>query len=71
MVPPLATRATLAAWPLNGVNAVEPTNNLTSQSAAPFQADERGCLFICLFFYPIARSLIFQREIKQISIQVA
>ncbi|KAK6250289.1 RecQ mediated genome instability protein 1 [Theobroma cacao] len=42
VVPPLATRATLAAWPLNGVNAVEPTNNLTSQSAAPFQADERG-----------------------------
>ncbi|XP_021286088.1 recQ-mediated genome instability protein 1 isoform X2 [Herrania umbratica] len=42
VAPPLATRASLAAWPLNGVNAIEPSNNLISQSAAPIQADERG-----------------------------
>ncbi|KAE8675548.1 RecQ-mediated genome instability protein 1 [Hibiscus syriacus] len=42
VVPPLATRATLAAWPLNGVNFVESTNNLISQNSAPFQTDERA-----------------------------
>ncbi|PPR85742.1 hypothetical protein GOBAR_AA34944 [Gossypium barbadense] len=48
VVPPLATRATLAAWPPNGVNAVEPTNNLISQNSAPLRTDERGCLlFVC------------------------
>ncbi|KAA3458219.1 recQ-mediated genome instability protein 1 [Gossypium australe] len=41
VVPPLATRATLAAWPPNGVNAVEPTNNLISQNSAPLRADGR------------------------------
>ncbi|KAE8694536.1 putative Glucose 1-dehydrogenase [Hibiscus syriacus] len=41
VVPPLATRATLAAWPLNGVNFVEPTNNLIYQNSAPFWTDER------------------------------
>ncbi|XP_022730062.1 recQ-mediated genome instability protein 1 [Durio zibethinus] len=46
VVPPLASRATLAAWPRNGVNAVEPTNSLTSQNAAPFQADERGATLV-------------------------
>ncbi|XVF11495.1 hypothetical protein REPUB_Repub08aG0032200 [Reevesia pubescens] len=45
-VPPLATRATLAAWPPNGVNAVEPTNGLTSQNAAPFREDERGATLV-------------------------
>ena len=50
MVPPLATRATLAAWPLNDVNAVEPANSLISQDAAPFQADERGYLFVCFLY---------------------
>lgn len=48
VLPPLATRATLAAWPPNGVNAVEPTNDLISQNSAPLRADERGCLlFVC------------------------
>ncbi|PPD76466.1 hypothetical protein GOBAR_DD26598 [Gossypium barbadense] len=46
VVPPLATRATLAAWPPNGVNAVEPTNNLISQNSAPLRADERGATLV-------------------------
>ncbi|KAK8586508.1 hypothetical protein V6N13_010099 [Hibiscus sabdariffa] len=46
MIPPLATRANLAAWPLNGVNSVEPTNNLISQNLAPFRTDERGATLV-------------------------
>ncbi|OMO84214.1 hypothetical protein CCACVL1_10946 [Corchorus capsularis] len=46
VAPPLATRATLAAWQLNGVNAVEPTDSLVSENAAPFRADERGATLV-------------------------
>ncbi|XVF49576.1 hypothetical protein PTKIN_Ptkin04bG0023500 [Pterospermum kingtungense] len=42
VVPPLASRATLAAWPPNGTNAAEPTNSLAPQNAASFRTDERG-----------------------------
>ncbi|XVE56542.1 hypothetical protein DITRI_Ditri04bG0019400 [Diplodiscus trichospermus] len=42
LVPPLASRATLAAWPQSGVSAVEPADSLTSQHEAPFQTNERG-----------------------------
>ncbi|KAE8710616.1 putative Glucose 1-dehydrogenase [Hibiscus syriacus] len=46
LILPLATRATLAALPLNGVNSVEPTNTLISQNLAPFWTDERGATLV-------------------------
>ncbi|GMI76685.1 RECQ MEDIATED INSTABILITY 1 [Hibiscus trionum] len=46
VIPPLATRATLAAWSPIGVNSVEPTNNLISQNLAPSRTDERGATLV-------------------------
>ncbi|GAV82257.1 DUF1767 domain-containing protein, partial [Cephalotus follicularis] len=42
-VPSLATRATLAAWPVNGIDVQEQSNNSTLQDTTPFHADEQGC----------------------------
>lgn len=42
MVPSLATRATLAAWPSNGVHVTERGSNLPSQNATPIQENEQG-----------------------------
>lgn len=42
MVPSLATRATLAAWPSNGVRVTERGSNLPSQNATPIQENEQG-----------------------------
>ncbi|CBI15702.3 hypothetical protein VitviT2T_025643 [Vitis vinifera] len=42
VVPPLATRATLAAWPSSGVGVFGRTNSSTSQGATPFQAHDHG-----------------------------
>ncbi|XP_059643059.1 recQ-mediated genome instability protein 1 [Cornus florida] len=41
VVPPLATRATLAAWPQNCVSSPGHNNNSTSQAAIPMQEDEQ------------------------------
>lgn len=42
MVPSLATRATLAAWPSNGFNVTGQTNSSMSQNAASFRANEQA-----------------------------
>ncbi|XP_050256303.1 recQ-mediated genome instability protein 1 [Quercus robur] len=42
VVPPLATRATLAAWPSNGVSAAVHNNSSTLQDATPFRANNQG-----------------------------
>lgn len=42
VVPPLATRATLAAWPPDSVSVPGATNASSSQPAAPLQAVEQG-----------------------------
>ncbi|ESR50121.1 RecQ-mediated genome instability protein 1 [Citrus sinensis] len=42
VVPSLATRATLAAWPSNGVRVTERGSNLPSQNATPIQENEQG-----------------------------
>ncbi|KAL9419720.1 hypothetical protein AB3S75_037478 [Citrus x aurantiifolia] len=42
VVPSLATRATLAAWPSNGVNVTERGSNLPSLNATPIQENEQG-----------------------------
>ncbi|KAL8230512.1 hypothetical protein R6Q57_000290 [Mikania cordata] len=39
VVPPLATRATRAAWPTNDVNVPMPSNNPVFQSTTPMQVD--------------------------------
>ncbi|RVW52536.1 RecQ-mediated genome instability protein 1 [Vitis vinifera] len=46
VVPPLATRATLAAWPSSGVGVFGRTNSSTSQGATPFQAHDHGMVFV-------------------------
>lgn len=42
MVPPLATRLTLAAWPPNGVHDAGHTNSSTMEAPTPFQASNQG-----------------------------
>ncbi|KAM4107713.1 hypothetical protein ACJW30_04G165500 [Castanea mollissima] len=42
VVPPLATRATLAAWPSNGVSAAVHNSSSTLQDATPFRANNQG-----------------------------
>lgn len=42
VVPPLATRATLSAWPSSGVGVLGRTNSSTSQGATPFQSHDHG-----------------------------
>nr|XP_043618319.1 recQ-mediated genome instability protein 1 [Erigeron canadensis] len=42
VVPPLATRATSAAWPANITHVSQPPNNPVSQRATPMQVDDQG-----------------------------
>ncbi|KAJ0110437.1 hypothetical protein Patl1_01261 [Pistacia atlantica] len=42
VVPSLATRATLAAWPSNGFNVTGQTNSSISENATSFQANEQA-----------------------------
>ncbi|KAI3759511.1 hypothetical protein L6452_07393 [Arctium lappa] len=42
VVPPLATRATRAAWPAEETHVSGPINNPVSQRASPMQVDDRG-----------------------------
>ncbi|XAR50355.1 hypothetical protein NMG60_11004651 [Bertholletia excelsa] len=42
VVPPLATRATVAAWPLDSANTPGQTNSMSPQAAVPLQAAQRG-----------------------------
>lgn len=49
MVPSLATRATLAAWPSNGVHVTEHPSNLPSQNATPVQENEQGRYSVFIF----------------------
>ncbi|GLU18573.1 hypothetical protein SLE2022_348650 [Rubroshorea leprosula] len=46
VIPPLATRATLAAWPSSGDNFLQHTNTSTLQPAAPCLTHERGASFV-------------------------
>lgn len=49
VVPPLATRATRAAWPADDTNNSRPSSNPVPQSATPLQADNQGmCIHISL-----------------------
>ncbi|GMP34187.1 hypothetical protein CsSME_00007163 [Camellia sinensis var. sinensis] len=51
VVPPLATRATLAAWPPDSVSVPGATNASSSQPAAPLQAAEQALemeAFLCI-----------------------
>lgn len=52
MVPSLATRATLAAWPSNGVNVTERGSNLPSLNATPIQENEQGRYSVFIFNLP-------------------
>ncbi|CAB4280467.1 unnamed protein product [Prunus armeniaca] len=45
VVPPLATRLTLAAWPPNGVHDAGHTNSSTMEAPTPFQASNQGATF--------------------------
>ncbi|KAJ9568540.1 LOW QUALITY PROTEIN: hypothetical protein OSB04_004506 [Centaurea solstitialis] len=42
VVPPLATRATRAAWPAEEIHVSAPINNPVPQRASPMQVDDRG-----------------------------
>ncbi|PWA59471.1 hypothetical protein CTI12_AA281630 [Artemisia annua] len=42
VVPPLATRATRAAWPAEDINVPRPLNNPVPQTATPIQVDDQG-----------------------------
>ncbi|XP_071731786.1 recQ-mediated genome instability protein 1-like [Rutidosis leptorrhynchoides] len=42
VVPPLATRATRAAWPTDNTDVSQPSINPNSQRATPMQVDDRG-----------------------------
>lgn len=46
VVPPLATRATLAAWPSSGSGVSGQTNSSTSHGTAPVQAHDHGVLLV-------------------------
>ncbi|XP_018626529.1 recQ-mediated genome instability protein 1 isoform X2 [Nicotiana tomentosiformis] len=45
VVPPLATRATNAAWPPEGVTAPEHTDTASRESSIPFQVHQQGTAF--------------------------
>lgn len=42
MIPPLGTRATLAAWPTNGVHVAGNTNIVTSVQTTSFPVHSHG-----------------------------
>ncbi|GMN56589.1 hypothetical protein TIFTF001_025700 [Ficus carica] len=45
VIPPLGTRATLAAWPSNGVHVAGNTNNVTSEHTTSFPVHSHGATY--------------------------
>ena len=60
VVPPLAARATLAAWSSSGVGVFGRTNGSTSHRTTPFQAHDHGVLLVLgLINFPFMVQALF------------
>ncbi|KAK0591102.1 hypothetical protein LWI29_035639 [Acer saccharum] len=64
VVPSLATRATLAAWPSNGVHVTGQVNSSTSQNVTSSQANEQDATFVA------SRSNTSQRTTEESTVHV-
>ncbi|KAJ4728822.1 recQ-mediated genome instability protein 1-like [Melia azedarach] len=66
VIPPLATRATLAAWPSNGIHATEPPNNLPSQNVTAFQENEQGATSVASGITISQRTTVFPVSVENV-----